>query len=909
MNSPTPLPGWWKELLLSLRPLFLGIFLQPVQLAIVLLVFAVTCCGVGQDFGVPDLFWNENGFTQAAAGAGVTWLLGITCFVGYMLDTRHDWLNRDLGEHRPSPTPRPWIVSLRPWRVLFRVTQSLLPVKPAAEYAGPWRQMQWYLSVTWLPLLMILLVHDAVLYIVQLIAPTLGFTQRPSFVAGMAFALVVARSLAQLFHRSYGTNWANWLKQFSAKSPGTRLGWHLGVLVLFILLYILCNILYKEPTSALLCSLLTLAVAADAILFFLFRLATVKPAEKWRHLLAAGVFGTLFLVHQALFLAYLCLMDRGFFFPSPALVICLLLALLAAVVGFFRFHFGRLHGYAVALVLVVGAAANGLQEFKVRFPRLEKYYASPVPLLTDDLPTLWEQLDSGGGTVGVCAPSGKELFVRAIDNLDKRLLAARKAAGAPQPASGPRAAPAAATPGELWERYQEVHQQLQQLEQDRLNAWSRQAQGQGGGGRRPVLAVVCVSGGASRSAYWTTLVLNELERQWRNDELDSFPRHVRVITGASGGMVGAAYWTAALDKEGHDASSWDNDSQKIARDHLTSVSQRLLFLDLPMTFLPAPSTTDRGRALEEAWNRNMDDHLKVTFQDLAPGETEGWRPSLIFSPLLVEDGRLLLISNLYLPFLTENVGWSASPTRPVQSQGSATAGAGQTAGENRQVSKDTTEQELVWDCNFYRYSLQAIEFFQLFPEPDWFLLGTAARMNASFPYVSPAADLPTCPRRRVADAGYFDNYGVSVAAAWLFHYGDWLKKHTSGIVLIQIRDGVSESQRVQVDPREGAWNWSRGIEWLTGPLTGAKSARASVMSFRNDQQVQLLNEYFNKHSGKQCDDHFTTVVFECPVPIAMTWLVTDQHKREMEEGLEKGSAVKNSLAQLKQWWKRRQGMP
>jgi hypothetical protein len=902
MNTPTPLPGWWKELLLSLRPLFLGIFLQPVQLAIVLLVFAVTCFGVGQDFGVPDLFWNENGFTQAAAGAGVTWLLGITCFVGYMLDTRHDWLNRDLEEHQPSPTPRPWIVALRPWRALFRVTQSLLPVQPTAEYAGPWRQMQWYLSVTWLPLLVVLLVYVCVWFFVHQYSPVQG----PPFVAGMAFALVVARSLAQLFHRSYGTTWANWLKQFPAQSLRTRVRLHGGVLLVFVLLYLL----FQGRSSALLCSLLTLAVAAEALLFFLFRLAAVKPAEKWRHLLAAGVFGTLFLFHQALFLAYLCLMDRGFFFPSPALVICLLLALLAAMVGFFRFHFGRLHGYALALVLVAGAAASASQQFKVRFPRLDRYYESPVPLLTDDLPTLWEQLDSGGGTPGTCKPSGKELFVRAIDNLDKRLLAARKAAGASQPASGLRAASAAATPDELWGRYQEVHQQLRQLEKDRLTAWRRQAQGQGGSGQPPVLAVVCVSGGASRSAYWTTLVLNQLERQWREDPaLGNFPRHVRVITGASGGMVGAAYWTAALGKEGHGADEWDPDSQKIARDHLTSVSQRLLFLDLPMTFLPAPSTTDRGRALEEAWFRNMDGRLEVTFQDLAPGEAEGWRPSLIFSPLLVEDGRLLLISNLYLPFLTENVGWSASPTRPVPSQGSSPEGPGKTALENRQVSKYTTDEDVASDSFFYRYSLQAAEFFQLFPEPDQFQLCTAARMNASFPYVSPAADLPTCPRRRVADAGYFDNYGVSVAAAWLFHYGDWLKKNTSGIVLIQVRDAVSESRRVQVDPREGAWKWSRGVEWLTGPLTGAKSARESVMSFRNDQQVQLLNEYFNKQPDGQWDEHFTTVVFECPVEIAMTWLVTDQHKQEMEEGLEKGIAVKNSLAQLKQWWKRRQRTP
>src|SRR5438094_7987477 len=43
---------------------------------------------------------------------------------------------------------------------------------------------------------------------------------------------------------------------------------------------------------------------------------------------------------------------------------------------------------------------------------------------------------------------------------------------------------------------------------------------------------------------------------------------------------------------------------------------------------------------------------------------------------------------------------------------------------------------------------------------------TAARLSASFPYVSPAAVLPTRPRRRVVDAGDSDSYGLSLACGW-----------------------------------------------------------------------------------------------------------------------------------------------
>ena len=70
-------------------------------------------------------------------------------------------------------------------------------------------------------------------------------------------------------------------------------------------------------------------------------------------------------------------------------------------------------------------------------------------------------------------------------------------------------------------------------------------------------------------------------------------------------------------------------------------------------------------------------------------------------------------------------------------------------------------------------------------------------MSASFPYFSPAVPLPTKPRRRVVDAGYFDNYGVSLASAFLFSRKntDWFRDNVSKIVLIQIRDGQSDDER------------------------------------------------------------------------------------------------------------------
>lgn len=56
-------------------------------------------------------------------------------------------------------------------------------------------------------------------------------------------------------------------------------------------------------------------------------------------------------------------------------------------------------------------------------------------------------------------------------------------------------------------------------------------------GKKPKLVLVATTGGASRSAYWTALVLDRLAKSKQKGITQS----VRVIAGASGGMVGASF--------------------------------------------------------------------------------------------------------------------------------------------------------------------------------------------------------------------------------------------------------------------------------------------------------------------------------------------------------------------------------
>src|SRR5262249_19610591 len=85
-------------------------------------------------------------------------------------------------------------------------------------------------------------------------------------------------------------------------------------------------------------------------------------------------------------------------------------------------------------------------------------------------------------------------------------------------------------------------------------------------------------------------------------------------------------------------------------------------------------------------------------------------------------------------------------------------------------------------------SISAVELFRLFPGAhDQFQVGTAARMNASFPLISPAVSLPTNPPRRVVDPAFYGNFGVTLAAMWLLRNEEAIREHTSGVAVIEIR--------------------------------------------------------------------------------------------------------------------------
>jgi hypothetical protein len=400
---------------------------------------------------------------------------------------------------------------------------------------------------------------------------------------------------------------------------------------------------------------------------------------------------------------------------------------------------------------------------------------------------------------------------------------------------------------------------------DVLNQWRRQ---QGSlGGKPPKLVIACVSGGASKSALFTAGVLFSLEQN-----LPGFGRELRLVCGASGGMVGAAVFVAYLKqvREWQEQGLSDDELQKrkkelaeglmkaLADDHLSPLMHRWMFHDLPIYLLAPHTYADRSQVLEDDLNSalkkapNAGPVLDQGFGDLRALEGQGRLPSLVFSPMTVEDGRRVLISNLDLHYMTETL-----------------------LDPGKGTDKST------------RLSTSALELFKLFPEAGSFKLGTAARLNAAFPYFSPACELPTRPRRHLVDAGYYDNYGISVAAAWVDQHREWLANidNTYGVVVLQIRAFANECERRRwvgdAELLHPEASHEPAFQGYTAPLQGALSARRASMFFRNDEQLRNLGLLLN--SDADTPYFFDSVVIECPAETALNWYLTRNDVAKIRE--------------------------
>ncbi len=173
---------------------------------------------------------------------------------------------------------------------------------------------------------------------------------------------------------------------------------------------------------------------------------------------------------------------------------------------------------------------------------------------------------------------------------------------------------------------------------------------------KPPVILVCVSGGGQWAALWTFNALQEIDSVLDGSLMDK----TTLITGASGGMIGASYYRELYlrKKMGEDINLQDLQYRNnIGADNLNPIVFSLLVNDIFLRRQPIECegmtySKNRGYAFESQINKNTDFILDKRLADYRIPEQESVIPMVIMAPTIINDGRKLYISPQNVSYMT-----------------------------------------------------------------------------------------------------------------------------------------------------------------------------------------------------------------------------------------------------------------
>lgn len=320
---------------------------------------------------------------------------------------------------------------------------------------------------------------------------------------------------------------------------------------------------------------------------------------------------------------------------------------------------------------------------------------------------------------------------------------------------------------------------------------------------KPKMIFLCVSGGGLRSALWTMQCLQQINPRTGG----RLTGQSMLISGASGGMLGAAYYRELYYRQQYggkqnpkiDASDPAHIEQ-LGLDLLNPVSFGIVASDL---FFPLSKfkyggfryNKDRGYLFEKQFNENLDGILNKTIGSYYLPETEARMPLMFLTPYLINDGRQLVITPHPVRYMMQ----APDP------------------GGKLEVGVDAVDFRAL----LAGHNADSLSFL------------SALRMNCTYPYILPNVWLPTLPAVEVMDAGFRDNYGILTAARFIHVFKDWIRENTGGVAIVEIRCWE------KVHPIEKSD--SKGIlDNMITPATVAGNI-TSVQDFDSDNILSMLD--------------------------------------------------------------------
>ncbi len=359
---------------------------------------------------------------------------------------------------------------------------------------------------------------------------------------------------------------------------------------------------------------------------------------------------------------------------------------------------------------------------------------------------------------------------------------------------------------------------------------------------KPKMVFLCTSGGGKRASLWTLNALQTIDslsggRLMKNSVL---------ITGASGGLIGASYFRELKLRQQHGESinPYGRDHrEKISNDNLNPLIFSLLANDLFVGFSKfeyagKAYTRDRAFTFEDQLNQITEGLMDRRVSDYAEEEILGNIPMMILTPTVINDGRKLYIASRPVSFMNSEI-------------------------ENFE--------------DYHQAKVSGIDFHRFFKEQNSENLRflSALRMSATFPYITPNTTLPTNPPIQIMDAGISDNFGMSDAVRFLYAFREWAKENTSGVVFVSIRDSpklrqISEKSSQTI------------IDNMTQPISSVYNNFENFQDITSDMLIGQAHSWF-------------------PLPIDR---VDIQYQTEnYTQGLQKMDSIRNNSARASLSWR------
>ena len=356
------------------------------------------------------------------------------------------------------------------------------------------------------------------------------------------------------------------------------------------------------------------------------------------------------------------------------------------------------------------------------------------------------------------------------------------------------------------------------------------------GGEKPKLVIINTSGGGLRSAVFTYAVMERLDSLTAGKLMS----HTRLISGASGGMMGAAYYRAVRHQYASVLLPEKPLKRQLSNDLLnpivfTLATSDLFFNPLRWKIGDQAYNKDRGYAFEQALNKNTFNLLDVPLSRYTEPELEATIPKMVFSPIIVNDGRRLLISSSPSSYLA-------------------------LTGPNNSVSE------------FH----DGIEFQRFFKDlrSDSLLFTSAIRMSASFPYITPLINLPSDPAMELIDAGARDNNGFELSLRYVYQFNEWIEEYTSGVLFVRLLSDGLKDTRINDERNRGI------LENVVNPVGGVIKSFDNMQDFNQSQLLQLASEWCNVPL-----EVIELNLFQEREEVSLSWHLTQSEKNQIEKSL------------------------